>query len=123
MKPLLAKEHPLTMAKSAAIAISPGKVNLSGNLGQWMMLVLLILAASTGLHGSRIASAQTPIPIDELGPPPPPAKPARGAGPVIVFESLGHDWGTVLQGTVVEHTYKFRNTGSDVLRITNVKPG
>ncbi|MDE0959493.1 MAG: DUF1573 domain-containing protein [Planctomycetota bacterium] len=56
---------------------------------------------------------------DDLGPPPPPAE----AGPRISFDQISHDWGTVLQGTKVVHSYKFRNTGSSVLRITNVKPG
>jgi hypothetical protein len=44
-------------------------------------------------------------------------------GPRISFDELSHDWGTVLQGTKVLHTYRFRNTGTAVLRITNVKPG
>ncbi len=56
---------------------------------------------------------------DDLGPPPPPAE----AGPRISFDSLTHDWGTVLQGAKVEHSYRFRNTGTSVLRITQVKPG
>ena len=77
--------------------------------------LVLLLALSIG---------QTPIAAvqlggDDLGPPPPPAE----VGARISFDELSHDWGTVLQGTKVLHTYRFRNTGTAVLRITNVKPG
>ena len=73
--------------------------------------------------GRALAQAPAQKPADDLGPPPPPAPPAGGAGPSIAFETLDHDWGTILQGTIVEFTYKFRNLGSEILRITNVKPG
>jgi hypothetical protein len=74
--------------------------------------VLLTIAAGLPLSAFQLSD-------DDLGPPAPPAE----VGPRISFDQLTHDWGTVLQGTKVEHTYRFSNTGSSVLRITNVKPG
>ena len=74
--------------------------------------VLLTIAAGLPLSAFQLSD-------DDLGPPPPPAE----GGPRISFDQLTHDWGTVLQGAKVEHTYRFSNTGSSVLRITNVKPG
>ena len=108
---------------------------LSGPSFRWAVPAFLLLAAclilSAGSASSEapVAHAHTPaknqikVPADDLGPPAPPAPPSGAAGPSIQFETLEHDWGTVLQGTVVEFTYKFRNIGSEVLRITNVKPG
>ena len=47
------------------------------------------------------------------------SKPA--AGPVITFEEKSHDFGDIYQGDKVEHTFKFANTGTEPLIITNVQ--
>ena len=39
--------------------------------------------------------------------------------PEITFEETEHDFGTIDQGTAVEHTFKFTNTGKAPLVITN----
>lgn len=39
--------------------------------------------------------------------------------PEITFEETEHDFGTIDQGTAVEHTFKFTNTGDAPLVITN----
>lgn len=39
--------------------------------------------------------------------------------PEISFEETEHDFGTIDQGTAVEHTFKFTNTGNAPLVITN----
>lgn len=44
-----------------------------------------------------------------------------GKIPVIKFENPEHDFGTILQGVKVEHTYKFTNTGTADLLITDAK--
>ena len=41
-------------------------------------------------------------------------------GPKITWEQPKHDFGDITQGDVVEHTYKFTNTGTEPLIITNV---
>lgn len=45
-----------------------------------------------------------------------------GKMPVIKFEVMEHDFGTVNEGDKVEYTYKFTNEGSADLLLTNVKP-
>jgi hypothetical protein len=47
------------------------------------------------------------------------SKPA--AGPVITFEEKSFDFGDIYQGDKVEHTFKFANTGTEPLIITNVQ--
>lgn len=66
---------------------------------RWVVLLVLLLAfASTG--------AQTPVPP---------------VGPEITWEESTFDFGEVLQGDRLEHTFKFTNTGSAPLLITNVE--
>jgi hypothetical protein len=42
-------------------------------------------------------------------------------GPKIEFEESSFDWGTVQQGSQVKHIFKFKNVGSDTLKIDRVK--
>jgi hypothetical protein len=42
-------------------------------------------------------------------------------GPVITWEKLSHDFGDIVQGEKIEHTFKFTNTGTSALVITNVE--
>ena len=42
-------------------------------------------------------------------------------GPVITFEKKTHDFGDIQQGDKVEEIYKFTNTGTEPLIITNVQ--
>lgn len=46
---------------------------------------------------------------------------AQSKGPVITWEKSTYDFGDVPQGDKVEHTFKFRNTGTEPLIITNVQ--
>ena len=77
-------------------------------LGLLLAIPLLLTGNSIGFGGD-----------DDLGPPPPP----NTQGPRIRFEENNFDWGEVLQGATIDHTYRFRNVGDSVLRITQVKPG
>jgi hypothetical protein len=43
------------------------------------------------------------------------------SGPVITFEKKTHDFGDMVQGDKVEETFKFTNTGTEPLIITNVE--
>ena len=45
---------------------------------------------------------------------------AQANGPLITWEKQTHDFGDMIQGDKLEHTFKFRNTGSSPLLITNV---
>lgn len=42
-------------------------------------------------------------------------------GPVITLEETTYDFGTITQGDVVEHIFKFTNTGNQPLIITNIQ--
>lgn len=42
-------------------------------------------------------------------------------GPVITWEKLSHEFGDIVQGQKIEHTFKFTNTGTTALIITNVE--
>ena len=46
---------------------------------------------------------------------------AQTSGPVITWEKSVFDFGDVVQGDKVEHTFKFKNTGNEPLIITNVQ--
>jgi len=48
-------------------------------------------------------------------------QPASQTGPVITFEKKTHDFGDIFQGDKVEETFKFANTGTEPLIITNVQ--
>jgi hypothetical protein len=43
------------------------------------------------------------------------------SGAVIAWERATHDFGDVVQGEKVEHTFRFKNTGTEPLVITNVQ--
>lgn len=45
----------------------------------------------------------------------------KASGPVISFEKNTHDFGDIAQGDQVEKTFKFTNTGTEPLIITNVQ--
>lgn len=83
---------------------------------QYLVLFLgLVLSLPLLFTQSSISLGQD----DDLGPPAPP----KSEGPRIRFEQNDYDWGEVLKGAKVEHTYRFRNVGDSILRITQVKPG
>jgi hypothetical protein len=42
-------------------------------------------------------------------------------GPVITWDKKTHDFGDIVQGDKVEHTFYFTNTGNEPLIITNVQ--
>jgi len=52
----------------------------------------------------------------------PPAAKTAGpvAGPAITFEESKYDFGSVVQGGTVDHTFKFKNTGTAPLVISNI---
>jgi len=52
-----------------------------------------------------------------------PATPAVPAGPTttLSFDNLEYDYGTITSGEKVQYAYKFKNTGSEPLIISNAK--
>ncbi|NOT35997.1 MAG: DUF1573 domain-containing protein [Saprospiraceae bacterium] len=51
------------------------------------------------------------------------ATPAAPTGPTttVEFEELVYDYGEVMEGTMVKHVYKFKNTGNEPLVISDAK--
>lgn len=45
----------------------------------------------------------------------------KADGPILTLEKNTHDFGDIYQGDVVEHTFKFTNTGNQPLLITNIQ--
>lgn len=45
----------------------------------------------------------------------------QNSGPAITWEKTSHDFGDMVQGERQEYTFKFRNTGTSPLIITNVQ--
>ncbi|WP_319805315.1 DUF1573 domain-containing protein [Hymenobacter latericus] len=72
----------------------------------------LALALSLSLAGFA-AQAQTPAA-------PAQAATAKANGPAISFTEMKYDFGKIKQGDVVEHTFKFKNTGTAPLVISNI---
>ena len=70
----------------------------------------LLLALSLMAAAYTTAHAQTT-----------PAKPAGPtAGPAITFEEVKYDFGSVVAGGTVDHVFKFKNTGTAPLIISNI---
>ncbi|MDQ3394014.1 MAG: DUF1573 domain-containing protein [Bacteroidota bacterium] len=47
-------------------------------------------------------------------------KNAKATGPVITFAEEAHNFGEIKQGDKVEHSFKFTNTGTEALVLSNV---
>ena len=70
----------------------------------------LLLALSLTAAAYTTAHAQTTA-----------AKPVGPvAGPAITFEEVKYDFGSVVAGGTVDHTFKFKNTGTAPLVISNI---
>lgn len=68
----------------------------------WMIAILLV--STVAMYAQ---TSQTPS--------------TKQSGPVLTWEKSTHDFGNITQGDAVEHTFKFTNTGTEPLIITNVQ--
>ena len=71
----------------------------------------LLLALSLTAAAYTTAHAQTTTAAKPVGP---------VAGPAITFEEVKYDFGSVVAGGTVDHTFKFKNTGTAPLIISNI---
>ncbi|MBC5773178.1 DUF1573 domain-containing protein [Pontibacter sp. KCTC 32443] len=78
-----------------------------------MKKILLSFAIAAITAGGAVAQQQ---PKKQVTAPQAQAK----AGPVITFEEAEYNFGDITQGDVVEHTFKFKNTGTQPLVIERV---
>jgi hypothetical protein len=72
------------------------------------MTKMLLLALGLTFAGTA-AHAQTTKPAK-----------AKPAGPQIEFSEVKYDFGSIKQGDVVDHVFKFKNTGTQPLVISNI---
>ena len=71
---------------------------------------MLLLALGLAFAGSYTAQAQTTASTAT----------AKAAGPQIKFMEEKYDFGSIKQGDIVDHVFKFKNTGTQPLVISNI---
>jgi len=73
--------------------------------------------------GTNTAAPQTTPAGEQASNDPTTQEPAPPAGPTtsISFEETSYNYGKIKAGTVVEHSYKFKNTGTEPLVISDAK--
>ena len=72
------------------------------------------LEGNKAVPGAATSAATATTPVSEGKP--------TGPLPVIQFESIDHDFGTVTEGQKVSHTYSVKNVGEAPLIIQNAQP-
>ena len=71
-------------------------------------VLLLALGLAAGTYNARAQAVQ------------PANATAKVAGSAITFEESKYDFGSVAQGGMVDHVFKFKNTGTQPLIISNI---
>ncbi len=66
--------------------------------------------------------ATNPVPAQTTATPTPADEKPEGPLPVLQFEKIEHDFGTIAEGQLVEYTYKFKNAGEAPLIIQSAQP-
>jgi hypothetical protein len=84
--------------------------------GIWAAALLAVAACTGGVVGSD-TGAGVVVAVDVVG-----AAAAKGNG-VIACSTPEHDWGAVMEGQEVSHTFVVKNVGDGVLRILNARGG
>jgi hypothetical protein len=74
------------------------------------------------VEGTKAASPAGPTAVTPSTTPAAPEEKPAGPLPLIEFEKLDHDFGTVPEGPKVSYTYKFKNNGQAPLIIQNAAP-
>jgi len=102
----------------------------------WMLAAVVILSSCNGNLEERVRDLEGRVAVLEAGQSPnrpvantpainnQPAEPEvrpEGPLPTIEFTKEEHDFGTITDGDIVEHTFKFKNTGDAPLIISNAK--
>src|SRR5687767_14798414 len=95
------------------------------------MIVLIATACNDRSAEKKIAELESrlaelegtkkTVPVAEAAQPKEEEKP-EGPLPVISFKTTEHDFGTINEGQVVEHTFALTNTGEAPLIIQNAQP-
>jgi len=85
------------------------------------MMKMLMLAAGLALAGTA-AHAQAPAmpTVKTVSTTTTSSKGVKAAGPQIEFSEVKYDFGSIKQGDIVDHTFKFKNVGTQPLVISNI---
>ncbi|MBK5277326.1 MAG: DUF1573 domain-containing protein [Bacteroidia bacterium] len=74
------------------------------------------------IEGNKTSTTATPTPSPTVDATPVADEKPEGPLPVLEFERVDHDFGTIKEGQKVTYTYKFKNTGQAPLIIQNAQP-
>ncbi|RAU83079.1 DUF1573 domain-containing protein [Pontibacter arcticus] len=77
-----------------------------------MKKVILSFAFAALVAGGAAAQTKPVSQVSELN--------KQKSGPALTFEEAEYNFGDIVQGDVVEHTFKFKNTGTQPLVIKDV---
>ena len=101
---------------------------------RWMLLVMVVVLASACSDRNaekRIAELEARLkelegkkstPVNPTANTTAPETKPEGPLPAIAFKTQEHDFGTINEGDVVEHTFELTNTGQAPLIIQNAQP-
>lgn len=103
------------IGKIAMMVVAVASLTACGNKDAEKKIAALE-ARLNELEGKKSPTAvPTPTPaVEETKP--------EGPLPVVQFESVEHDFGTITEGQKVSYTYKFKNTGEAPLIIQSAQP-
>ena len=89
-----------------------------------VLLLVAVIACKNERGAESPAAAGGPVaPSGDGQNPPGKAMPAAPTGPTttIEYESMVHDFGEIKEGDMVKYSFKFKNTGSEPLVISDAK--
>lgn len=120
------------LIKSITTAMKKMQQIFAESFGLVLAFALIVGISACGSEGGQSAegaaadaAAEQPVqPANAQEPAAPAAAPtAEATGPLttIEFDNIEHDFGTITQGDVVDHVFKFTNTGDEPLVIKNAK--
>jgi len=105
--------------------------SIAKNVGMMLLAVASLAACKDKDAEKKIAALEArlsemegkkSLPTPTTTPAEVPETKPEGPLPVMQFETLEHDFGTIKDGDVVEHTYKIKNTGEAPLIIQSASP-
>lgn len=119
-------DKPATDSSAATTAAAtPAKVDtaVSTSMAAPAAAAGTVAAAATAAAPSASAAATQPVKpaATQTTPPPPPPAPAAAAGKTtsIKFDESSYNWGSVNEGDKMTHNFKFKNTGTNDLIISD----
>jgi hypothetical protein len=108
------------------------RMKLIGKIGMMVLVVASLTACGNKDAEKKIAALESRLrelegkksPVARPTPVSPAVEETKPEGPlpVVQFESVEHDFGTITEGQKVSYTYKFKNSGEAPLIIQSAQP-